>query len=190
MNPRRWERDQGAMPHRGFVGQVHHNGKDKAKKERGSSVLRASADTLIEIDRESPEAETAVVRCEKQKDAEPFERYQVMVDKVELPGGSSIVLRHGGVPAENGVKNRAERTKASDARNLQVFYSHPGDGIPIPKAATEWGVKTDAARKRCDDLHARDLLERTKDGKVNEYHLSTRGYALVAEYSDRLEARG
>lgn len=48
---------------------IHHTGKDH-KDERGSSALRAAADTMVKVSREYANVE---VVCDKQKDAEPFD---------------------------------------------------------------------------------------------------------------------
>lgn len=69
---------------------IHHPGKD-GDKERGSSALRGAADTMMFI-RGKPA--TLTLKCDKQKDGEPFEPVPLELHKVDLlDGASSCVMR-------------------------------------------------------------------------------------------------
>jgi hypothetical protein len=65
---------------------VHHTGKDAKRGDRGSTALRAAADTRIQI-WEAKDG-TRIVQCEKQKDAERFKTMAFTYRKVR----HSIVL--------------------------------------------------------------------------------------------------
>jgi hypothetical protein len=69
---------------------VHHSGKDKARGERGSSVLRTAADTVIRLDKHG---RTLTLTCEKQKDGEEFDSLWLTLETVHLGDRSSCVLR-------------------------------------------------------------------------------------------------
>lgn len=64
---------------------VHHSG-TRADRERGSSALRGAVDTLIHADRDSDNGVT--LRCDKQKDAQPFAPIRLQFS----PEGDSGVL--------------------------------------------------------------------------------------------------
>ena len=69
---------------------VHHSGKDKARGERGSTVLRAAADTVIRLDKQG---RTITLKCEKQKDGEEFKDLRLTLKIVDLGDRTSCVLR-------------------------------------------------------------------------------------------------
>ncbi len=58
---------------------VHHSGKDPKRGDRGHSSLRAAADTMIRL---SKDKGALILRCEKQKDAEPFKDIRVRLRPV------------------------------------------------------------------------------------------------------------
>ncbi|BDG62321.1 AAA family ATPase [Caldinitratiruptor microaerophilus] len=59
---------------------VHHSGK-QGTQERGSSALRAAADTMIEL---TDDEGAITLSCTKQKDAEPFPALPLRLQAVEL----------------------------------------------------------------------------------------------------------
>jgi hypothetical protein len=66
---------------------VHHTGKN-GDDERGSSALRGASDTMIAL---KPDNASLRLTCEKQKDAEPFERWTLHLQQV----AESCVIRCG-----------------------------------------------------------------------------------------------
>jgi hypothetical protein len=69
---------------------VHHSGKEKVRGERGSSVLRAAADTVIRVDKQG---RAITLKCEKQKDGEEFDAVRLTLETVDLGDRTSCVLR-------------------------------------------------------------------------------------------------
>lgn len=75
------------------VGFIHHSGKDPAKGARGSSALRAAADTEIFVEGQSGQRIATVT---KQRDLEPdgpmpFDLASVQIDTVDGPVTSCVV---------------------------------------------------------------------------------------------------
>jgi RecA-family ATPase len=107
---------------------IHHTGKDKKSKERGSSALRGSADTMISCDGEMG---VLTIECDKQKDAEEFKPFTLALRKVELENGrSSCVLVPWGEAAAT-----PSGTDAKDEEILGVLEKDFGTG---GATATNW----------------------------------------------------
>jgi hypothetical protein len=58
------------------------------RRERGSSALRGAADTMISM---LPTDDVVSMRCDKQKDAEPFA--PLLLRKVDVPAAGSCVVK-------------------------------------------------------------------------------------------------
>ena len=69
---------------------VHHTGKDRGRGERGSSVLRGAADTMIRNTRNKQD-DSMLLKCSKQKDAVEFEDITLRL----LPVGDSCIISPG-----------------------------------------------------------------------------------------------
>ena len=69
---------------------VHHVGKDWSRGERGSSVLRGAADTMIRMARNKQD-DSMLLKCSKQKDAVEFEDITLRL----LPVGDSCIIAPG-----------------------------------------------------------------------------------------------
>ena len=67
---------------------VHHTGKKQGNSfaERGSSALRGAADTMLLMDKNK---NGTYIKCEKQKDSEPFENIPVALKEVNFPNNSN-----------------------------------------------------------------------------------------------------
>ncbi len=107
---------------------IHHTGKDKKSKERGSSALRGAADTMISCDGAMG---ILTVECDKQKDGEEFKPFTLALQKVELENGRSscVLVPWGEVAAPSS------GTDAKDEKILGVLENDFGaDG----GTATEW----------------------------------------------------
>lgn len=72
----------------------HHTGKDGAKGARGSTALIGAVDTAIEITRD---ARRLTIRCEAQRDAEPFEPIYARLQDA----GPSVVAVPAAVTADD-----------------------------------------------------------------------------------------
>lgn len=74
---------------------VHHTGKrinNSSFNERGSSALRGAADTMLLVNKDK---NGISIRCEKQKDSEPFEEIPILLKTVALLNGNSscVIVR-------------------------------------------------------------------------------------------------
>lgn len=68
-----------------FVCAIHHTGKDESRGARGSSVLRANCDTVIQIAETDGKDKTVVARCEKQRGGwVPFKPFGFRVKSLAL----------------------------------------------------------------------------------------------------------
>ncbi|NUP96414.1 MAG: AAA family ATPase [Planctomycetaceae bacterium] len=104
---------------------IHHTGKAKkgdVATERGSSVLRAAADTMIEIEPTGElHTDPRIVRCAKQKDLEPFPEFAFVLDQVTTSivpgelGETSCRVRYVPVPASNPESKGDKPNDSNDA---------------------------------------------------------------------------
>jgi hypothetical protein len=149
---------------------IHHAGKPRdfsESRERGSSALRAAADTMIKIE---ADGDRVTVICDKQKDAEPFKKIALAVEIITLgyddEEGESItscVL----VPVDDD----AEAGAALDSNlliALQVLVGIPG----MSATRKDWHAAVNAATKS-------DIAERTFDRRING--LKCRGLVTVLD---------
>jgi hypothetical protein len=89
---------------------IHHTTKD-GTSIRGSSALQGAADTLIEA---KADGRVVTLRCEKQKDATPFEPVRLRADQVPLAKGESVVLRgFGGLHVRTALEAHEEAVRAA-----------------------------------------------------------------------------
>jgi hypothetical protein len=119
---------------------LHHTNKD-GRVERGSTVLRAAADTVFFLTEQDPDDELepaglparSLIRlsCEKQKDAEAFEPMTLERRKVWLDGvldedgdpESSCVIR---LPNAEEVAQLSARPADLESRIVAYVAKHPG----------------------------------------------------------------
>ena len=138
---------------------IHHIGKDKRRKERGSTAFRGAADTMISLKKDG---EGFLIECDKQKESEPFDEIGLKLVKVDLPDGkTSLVVDECTLEARTGGLSLKER-KALET--LAEFESSKA-------TATEWCRASNLAVKtfyRC-----RKFLE--KGGYVSRPGLRDRG---------------
>ena len=99
---------------------VHHKGHGDAERGRGSSVLDAAADTIIQCTRD---ASRIVLNCRKQKDAAEFE--PLAMEAVEV--GPSLALKPSGVNA-GGL----------DGQRLQILRALHDDSTDAGLTYTAW----------------------------------------------------
>jgi AAA domain len=124
---------------------VHHTGKTDKDIERGSSALRAAADTMlllrsggaIMVSRNRQKKEHLTLSCNKQKDGDEGEPIHLRLEEVELEpdqegdeARSCAVRLHG--PAD-GSTATSPALAENDQTTLGVLTAHP-QGLPI----AEW----------------------------------------------------
>jgi hypothetical protein len=105
---------------------LHHMRKD-GTVERGSTVIRGAADTLLTLKEEARGILT--LSCEKQKDADAFEPLTLVRRGIQLDG---IVEPETGEPASSCVIQLADETDKARAARVQqsavlaFVRAHPG----------------------------------------------------------------
>lgn len=98
---------------------VHHTTKDGAA-ERGSSALRAAADTMISL---TASDGTVVLCCDKQKDAAEFDRWYLKLTTVELGASDNLIPETSCVierSTSEGVSERLTKGEQSILEALKV----------------------------------------------------------------------
>ena len=110
---------------------LHHTGHSNEHRERGSSALRAAADTLI-IGAKTDDVMT--LRCEKQRNAEPFEDIAVRLVPVDIGGETSCVIEPATGPAPSSSKLTGNALRA--LRALVEHFDENGATF------TEWQLAT------------------------------------------------
>ncbi len=133
---------------------VHHTGKDPRRGDRGSTVLRAAADTMMELTGNSPKVLT--LKCEKQKDWEPFDKINLRLQGVALGGGETscvIAIAHSQPVPLEPVGN------VSDAKAFKALGTFGAKGATF----TDW-LNASALQKSTFKIARTRLL---RDGLVN-----------------------
>jgi RecA-family ATPase len=149
---------------------VHHSGKDKARGERGSTVLRAAADTVVRLDKQG---RTITLKCEKQKDGEEFEEVLLTLETIPLGGDqSSCVLRPAGKDSKAGRQRDSvdPRAAKTDEIMLDALAKLGGQA-----RSTAWLKATGRPRSTFQDSKNRLLAANlvTNEGAV--YRLADEG---------------
>jgi hypothetical protein len=65
---------------------VHHSGWERKERLRGSSALQGAADTVMIL---TSKGDVLTLKCDKQKDAEPFEPIKLRLREVDLGDGEA-----------------------------------------------------------------------------------------------------
>ncbi len=134
---------------------VHHTGKDPTRGDRGSSVLRAAADTMMELTATGG-GKALTLKCGKQKDWEPFEDIRLSLRVVTLEDGeTSCVIaagQHQADPVESGGNE-------NDAKALNALRQSGSEGTTY----TNW-LKASGLRKSTFKNARKRLL---RDGLVH-----------------------
>lgn len=140
---------------------VHHTGKD-GDAERGSSALRGAADAMAKL---APEGAGLRLTCEKQKDAEPFDAWNLHLDQV----AESCVLRCGTpagqlAPSELAILTESRRAFGTDWASATALKEASG----VAKSSFYRSVKA-----LCD----RGFLDQETEGNRVRYRLTGDGLA-------------
>jgi len=137
---------------------VHHSGRKK-DHERGSTALRGAVDTLMVI-RRHPKDSSRRLKCEKQKDGEPFAPIAFRLEEVEVDEGlTSCVVK---------LADSAEPPKLTKS-SMKAINALSGFTDGVPFTFTEWlhasGLKHKGTFVRAvNALLKLELIEK-KDGK-------------------------
>jgi hypothetical protein len=147
---------------------VHHTNKG-GDLERGSTALRGAADTMLSI---KDEDGTITIRCEKQKDAEPFKSLHLRLLRV----GTSCVTE--GATEEWHL--RTQELTPSQRQLLDEWHQMaPSTGLTASKAeelTTLPGRTYYRARKALCDA---GYLESDREGRGARYRLTAKGLEAV-----------
>jgi RecA-family ATPase len=114
---------------------VHHTGKDETKKERGSTALRGACDTLLLLE-EADGGKGVLVRCDKQKDAEPFESYILRKQKVSLSDEVDSLVLVGQGQAATRYQLLPKELKEFIQRLFDAFKMEPFTAVQAVNAKT------------------------------------------------------
>lgn len=150
------------------VGFIHHSGKDPTKGARGSSALRAAADTEILIETQSGRRNAAVT---KQRDLQPgtpmpFELFPV---HVVTEGGAidSCLVKQcdSGEPAAPLVRGKAQRQfLAALSARAETDASKVWTLVDLRAIGREIGLSKSTARSVVDALTASPYLKLNGSG--------------------------
>jgi hypothetical protein len=150
---------------------VHHTGKDTSRGERGSSALRAAADTMIALDADNT---LITVTCDKQKDAPPFA--QIGLERVQV--GESCVLTAGSVVTSRRVKI------SPNAYKVLTFIGNPilSGGAKSAEIATGTKIAEWAVYRLLTELDEAGLLDYDKPpgARGRRFWPTQAGYDLLA----------
>lgn len=140
---------------------VHHTTK-AGDSERGSSVLRGSATTMLGV---SAKAGLVTLECEKQKDAAPFKPIRLRL--VPTSGSCAVELADtSGNTASETVSNRALAA-------LRVLSQT--EGLRCSDWLSASGIPDGTFYRHLEELKEADLV--TKDGHL--YRLTDKGQAAL-----------
>ncbi len=151
---------------------VHHPGKNRSRGDRGSYVLRAACDTVIELRGTGRRGVT--LRCEKQKDWEPFEDLLCRLDVVDLEDGETSCVVES---VEAGHEKPAP--KGNVLTTLTILASFEEGGA----TATDWKEKFMEEAGISETVFYRALANLQEGGYVTRPGDSTKGehYSLTEQ---------
>ena len=145
---------------------IHHTGKNEKSGARGSSALMGAADTMIRC---GGEMGFLSLRCAKQKDAEAFKDFTLLLKTIKLENGqTSCVL----VPFEDMM---ATTSPASDAvakkvlAGLEKFEPEGATATKWERACKDEGVPHKTFYRRLKVLIAAGLVEKVGEGQGARY---------------------
>ena len=145
---------------------VHHTGKNERSGARGSSALMGAADTMISCGGELGILE---LKCEKQKDSDPFKNFTLALRTIKLENGrSSCVL----VPFENMIAAMSPASDATTKKILAALEKFELEGA----TSNEWqrvceadGITRETFFRRLRELKKAGLVEKVGEGQGARY---------------------
>ena len=157
----------------GWVGLIHHSGKDVARGMRGHSSLDGAVDTELKVERKDDGRLLTVV---KQRDGEDGEQFGFLVDSIEIgttPNGKTVKAPFARYAAAGGIKD-APKAQGTNQRtlmaSLEQLASEPGaarnpGGVGWPEPGRFIIVPVDALLD-----HAKGKLAGPEPGKPDKRH--------------------
>jgi hypothetical protein len=117
---------------------VHHVGKDWGRGERGSSVLRGAADTMIRASKKRQEGdkEGILLKCSKQKDAVEFEEIELQL----LPIEESCIIAPRWSAERALITVLADQTLQSDRQRARAMADLTG--LPVETCRNRLRART------------------------------------------------
>ena len=147
---------------------IHHSGKSERSGLRGSSALAGAADTIIKA--EPGDLGKLTLKCEKQKDAEPFSKIVLLRRTIKLDGGgSSCVLDSfdeaiAGMMPENDAKSEKALTILQEK-----FDSGGATASKWQRACEGEGIPQKTFYRRLEKLLEAKLVEKDGDHQGAHY---------------------
>jgi hypothetical protein len=135
----------------GAVLGIHHAGKDASRGMRGSSAITGAADAVLRVKKSE---DTFTLKCEKQKDAEPFDEMQFDMIPIAMLGDSSVIIQR----SDTGQQNTPRQARLTNDQLIaldalrSVLLKEKSDRCHIEGWKLEHRVKTPdlSAGKRRD----------------------------------------
>jgi len=160
---------------------VHHTGWRSNGRERGSSAVRAAADTVILVEKQKD----GIVRltCEKQKDADEFDSITLCPCTIDLgDGNSSLVLQRVSEVGDSGKPRSPDDVSGSERRLLSMLVAHGEQGVPR-KALVGDGFTEDQLKKLIPPLRTKGLLG-ALGRKNQQVFITEKGLAALGHTSE------
>jgi len=176
----------------GAVIGVHHAGKDKEKGMRGSTVLLGGCDASMKV---SKSGDVAVLKTEKQKDAEEAPSISFTLKKLEWAAGlgkpeSTLVpLKTESAPMESRGLSKPQCRRLLDEIDAAWMRKKPWSVSPQTRSAgrylpswmiTEFGCSEELAKNILGDWQMADIL----DDAVVDNASKRRGLCVVNRPAD------
>jgi len=162
---------------------VHHSGKDSGRGARGSIALTGAVDWSIELTKpDTVGADTATVRCRKQKETEEFKPFTVKADRYHADGQTYISLsHHEGI--EKGEDEGKKVVGIGDIKPvLELMGPDPEHAVFISKIVTKMGESGGSAsttRRYVQWAIDNEYAIRTGTARPYKVYLATRGMEQV-----------
>ena len=145
---------------------VHHTGKDPRRKDRGNTALRGAADTVMDLGKADGKAMT--LKCDKQKDWEPFKKIGLSLRVVTLKDGESSCA----IAARNVLNEPIKpEDQGSDAKALKALQGFGADGALY----TEWLRASELSKSTFKNVRCRLLDKASVRHGGNRYWLANAG---------------
>lgn len=152
---------------------LHHTGHN-AERERGSSALRAAADTLIVLGKDG---DILTMRCEKQKNSAPFPDMYMRLRVVDLGQGGTSCVVEPSVPTA-GLSGNLSGSRESALRALVHLFDEEGATFTKWQRASKI-AETTLRRVRGELEHA-GYIEKHGTGRGARYVATTKGLEAIA----------
>jgi hypothetical protein len=153
---------------------IHHDTKS-GESMRGSSVIRASADTTIHLTARGQDSGFIEMECTKQKDAEPFKPWSLMLTADKESGSAGLSAYQEGVKARD----------YSLLKALGDITTHRGEKFfnkAWREAANMEGGRFERPKAQ---LIRENLVEQTGEGRSKQYSVAKEGWDIIESETSR-----